>query len=60
MDEKAVLQASVGDLEQLGLTEKGHLFLFFYLWICSSGRIYKAVGSAETLSRSHGHPEIYN
>ena len=26
----------------------------------SFGRIYKALGSAETLSRSHGNPEIYN
>ena len=33
--------------------------LFMDLWIFSSGRIYKAIGSAETLSRSHGKPEIY-
>ena len=33
---------------------------FFYCFIYgffSSGRIYKAIGSAEKLSRSHGNPE---
>ena len=35
-------------------------FFIYYSWIISSGRIYKVIGSAETLSRSHGYPEIYN
>ena len=34
-------------------------FFKIYLWIFSSGRIYMIIGSAETLSRSHGNPEIY-